>query len=95
MGEEWGMLVSFNIDGPSYDDRDREMFVCGYEFAQVYNHIMKDPGKLQIPIHRDNESRIKIMCGKFKRRCTITPCSAEHDPDGTWSDLVIHATGAA
>ena len=94
MGEsaEWGPVCPFWIDTDAYTDRDRDMFVAGYEFAAVLRAIRETPGEYRTTIHRENESRVRMACARFGRRCEISPCEPEHDPDGTWSYLAIAPT---
>jgi hypothetical protein len=86
---EWGSVCPFWIDTPAYTQRDQEMFVVGYEFCEVLAHIRHFPEACSKTIHRENESRIRMACGKFGRQCSIESCAPEHDPDGTWSYLTI------
>ncbi len=83
------LFCPFWIDTAGYTDRDREMFVCGYEFCAILGHITTHAEGLTVLIHRENESRLRMLCGRFKRTCNIEQCSEEHDPDGTWSVLKI------
>jgi hypothetical protein len=88
---EFSSYCPFWIDTDAYSDRDRAMFVAGYEFAIVLAHIERDADEFSTTIHRENESRIRMACGRFGRRCEIEQCSDEHDPAGTWSFLRILA----
>lgn len=81
--ERWGLVCSFFIDTDGYTARDREMFVCGVEFSMVFEEL-KTGNEVRRPIHPENESRIRMMCGAFNRRCTITPTTVIG-----WSDLLI------
>jgi len=82
---EYGMVMSFWIDTNRYSDRDREMFVCGVEFQMVYETI-KDKRDWSQCIHTENESRIRMICGrlglpvKMVRHC------------GTWTHCEILAS---
>lgn len=86
---QWGLVCSFFIDTPGYTPRDRQMFVAGYEFAIVLNHIRHRRTRMIRTIHRENESRVRLAAAQFNRTCTIRPCEEHHDPDGTWSYLTI------
>lgn len=88
---DFGLVCPFWIDTGAYSDRDREMFVCGYEFAELLRHIRHDAGELKTTVHRENESRIRLACARFGRTCTTAICEQEHDPEGTWSYLTIEA----
>jgi hypothetical protein len=85
----FGLVCSFWIDTDGYSDRDRQMFTAGFEFADLLSHVQCDPSPLSKTIHRENESRVRMMCSRFGRPCEITPCETEHDPAGTWSYLSI------
>lgn len=80
-------MLPFWIDIDAYTDRDRLMFVCGFEFQQVYTAALKD-GRVERPVHRENESRIRMMCGKFGWQCEIVPHEG-YEGCETWSDLAL------
>ena len=61
---EFSPVMPFFIDTEAYSDRDREMFVCGVEFQMVYETV-KDKRDWSECIHTENESRIRMMCGKL------------------------------
>jgi hypothetical protein len=86
---EFGLVCSFWIDTPAYSDRDRMMFVAGVEFQMVFDLVQETAEKIARTIHRENESRIRMMCAKFGRRCEVKACPPEHDPDGVYSYLVV------
>jgi hypothetical protein len=88
---EFRLVLPFWIDTVAYNDRDRAMFTAGYEFCQVVDLLENTSGPMTVcrPIHKENESRIRMAAGKLGRRVTITPCEPEHDPDGTWSYLEV------
>lgn len=88
VGQSFALAQSFYIDTDAYTDRDREMFVAGYEFAQVWK-ALKHPNYAGTTIHRENESRVRMAAGQLGREVMITPCEEEHDPDGTWSYLEV------
>lgn len=79
---EYGLAMPFWIDTDAYTKRDREMFVCGVEFEMVYREL-KAGGPVTRTIHKENESRIRMMCGKMKRKCTM-----KHAAEG-WTFLEI------
>jgi len=87
--EKWECVVPFWIDTDGYSDRDREMFVCGIEFQMLLADLGSGD-EIRRPIHRENESRVRMLCGKVKRRCKITAHSG-YDGCETWSDLFIEA----
>jgi hypothetical protein len=87
-GEEtdFGLVMPFWIDTDGYTDRDREMFVCGYEFRQVYQKLKaKKRGLLDIPVHTENASRFRMMCGKLGLRCEIKPVSGNDE----WCEMRV------
>lgn len=79
------ICVPFIIDGDAYSDRDRAMFVAGYEFCQIRNFLeVNPPGtELSKPIHNENVDRVRVLCGRFRRECVI------EELDGSWSQLDI------
>jgi hypothetical protein len=85
----YALVCPFWIDTEAYTDRDRAMFVAGHEFAEVLRHIREDGRRFATTVHRENESRIRMACGRFGRRCAIEPVDPEQDPSGTWSYLTI------
>jgi hypothetical protein len=85
--QEWGMQLPFWIDTDAYTDRDREMFVSGFEFNMIYQSL-QDGWHGTRPIHRENESRIRMLCGRLKIPCEITP-HAGYDGCETWSELTV------
>ncbi len=79
---DFDLQMSFFIDTDAYSDRDRQMFVCGVEWQMVYQKLLNGDS-IQMPIHTENESRVRMMCAKLKRRCDIKR-SCE-----TWSALEV------
>lgn len=86
---DWNLISPFWIDTDAYSDRDRLLFCCGYEFADLLQVIRHHDEEYHAAIHRENESRIRLACGRFGRKCVIDPCQLSHDPDGSWSYLTI------
>lgn len=82
---EFGLKLPFWIDTDGYSDRDRAMFVAGYEFATVVD-ALECNYPFSGPIHSENESRVRMACAQYKRRYAITPTNCEG-----WSNLVIWA----
>lgn len=80
---EWSPVMPFWIDTDGYTDRDREMFVCGVEFQMIYEAIKAGRCWSQC-IHTENESRVRLMCGKLG-----SPCKMERY-DETWTWCEIH-----
>lgn len=58
----------FLIDGKGYTDRDRELFVAGYEFAQNQAFLMTG-SETAWPrvVHKENEFRLRNLVSKFGR----------------------------
>lgn len=55
-GQQWGLVMPFWIDTEAYSQRDREMFVAGFEFNTVCE-MLKNDGEHRATVHRENESR--------------------------------------
>jgi hypothetical protein len=87
--EGYSLVCPYWIDTDAYTDRDRLMFVAGCEFEIVLDHVRHDGAELCRTIHRENESRIRLMCGHFRRSCEITAVEPKHDPNGSWSYLRV------
>lgn len=82
---EFSPVMPFFIDTESYSDRDREMFVCGVEFQMVYQTVTDKRDWCQC-IHTENESRIRMMCGKLG-----LPVKMDRHCD-TWTHCAIPAS---
>ncbi len=78
--QSWGIVMPFWIDTEAYTDRDREMFACGVEFQMVYDAAKNGLGWHQC-IHKENESRIRMMLGKLGVKHTMVSQCNE------WTDL--------
>jgi hypothetical protein len=85
--EDWGLVMSFWIDTDGYNDRDRAMFVAGVEFQMVYALITNGWHGCR-PIHQENSSRIRMMCGRLGVGCRIEPHTG-YEGCETWADLHI------
>lgn len=87
------LACPFWIDTDAYTDRDRHLFVCGYEFHQLL-HCIRNPGTGRLfTFHRENESRVRMACGRFGRECVIRHPPAALDPAGTWAFLTLDRLG--
>lgn len=83
---DYQCVMPFFIDTDGYSDRDRLMFVCGVEFEMLYQKIRGGArGKFDVPIHTENESRVRMMCGKLGLVAVIEPSGT----DG-WSYLEVN-----
>lgn len=87
-GAVYGLELSFHIDTDAYTDRDRAMFVAGYEFSTIV-HRMRENAGFCLTIHRENESRVRMAAAKLGRRVAIETCSDDSDPAGEWSFLEV------
>jgi hypothetical protein len=84
----YSLVMPFVIDGDGYTDRDRQMFVAGYEFCQLHEFLEANPGVgLHKPVHRENEDRIRVLCRRLGRKCSLMPV------DDTWSSMTVSANG--
>lgn len=83
--KDWSPVMPFWTDTEAYSDRDREMFVCGVEFQMVYETV-KDKRDWNQCIHTENESRVRMMCGKLG-----LPVSMRRECD-TWTHCEIPAS---
>lgn len=77
----YGLVTPFWIDTEAYSDRDRLMFCCGVEFEMVRREI-ESGGPIDRAVHKENESRLRMLCGRSGLPCQITDLG-----DGTWSRL--------
>lgn len=76
--DEGDCEMPFWVDTDGYSDRDRLMFVCGVEFEMVYRAIKNGwRGCRETPIQSENESRIRLMCGRLGLKCECLPCEGE------------------
>lgn len=80
---EYELVTSFWIDTDGYTDRDRDMFVCGFEFARILEAIEKGDGWAG-PIHTENQSRVRMLCGRMR-----VPCSMKTEVQAEWTHLKI------
>ena len=86
--DEYGLVQSFFIDTDAYSNRDRNMFVAGFEFDHVLDLV--DRGwHGERPIHRENESRLRMALGRRKVSFTIAPHDG-YEGCETWSQLIVH-----
>lgn len=83
--EEYGLVMPFWIDTPAYSQRDKEMFVCGVEFQMVCDQF-RDGWHGTRPIHRENESRLRMAANKLGRRVIVSQHEG-YEGCETWSQL--------
>lgn len=81
----WRLSMPFFLEAECYSPRDHEMFVAGYEFAQVVRKLEEEPGPFEQTIHPENESRARMAAGRLGRRATT-----EQLAEG-WSTLRVEA----
>lgn len=82
---EYIPVMPYWIDTDGYSDRDREMFVCGVEFQMIYETIKAKRYWNQC-IHTENESRVRMMCGKLGLNVQLEKIC------DTWTRCVIPAS---
>ena len=82
---EFKPVMSFWIDTDAYSERDREMFVCGAEFQQIYEAVKNKRDWCQA-IHTENESRIRMMCAVLRIPVKLERCC------DTWTHCEINAS---
>jgi len=71
-GEPQEIDIPFWIETDGYSDRDREMFSAGFEFSDVIDQLLSSKKKFTRQIFTENSSRVRLLCGKFRRLCYIT-----------------------
>jgi hypothetical protein len=81
-GDEFSLVTPFWIDTDGYSDRDRLMFSCGVEF-QMTRELLATGDHFSRPIHAENESRLRMLCGRAGRTFEITQVSDQ------WSNLEV------
>src|SRR5690242_16551768 len=84
---EYGLVMPFWIDTDGYSDRDRLMFCAGVEFEMVRQQLKSGWRGMRL-IHRENESRLRLMCGKLGVRCSVSQHSGYEGCD-VWSDMTV------
>lgn len=82
----YGLILPFFIDTEGYSDRDRAMFVAGAEFAMKMAEI-EAGWRGAAPVHRENESRFRMACGRLGLRVSVRPLDGYDD----WSELEVFA----
>lgn len=86
--DSFSLIQPFIIDGEGYTDRDREMFVAGYEFAEVMSAILRHRGEFACwPVHVENEDRIRAACVRHR-----VPYELRQENE-TWMTLEIFGEG--
>jgi hypothetical protein len=90
MMADYGLEFSFGIDDGELDDCTRpECFVLGYELAHI-NALLGFSPAISSPVHSANADRIKRLCEKWKRPCSITWMVGDASED--WMQLEIPST---
>ena len=68
---QYELHIPFWIDVDAYSDRDRLMFVCGCEYIMICNALGCGKYVNKQAIHVENESRLRMFCGRMKIKYTI------------------------
>lgn len=84
---EYGLVLPFWIDTDAYSDRDRAMFVAGVEFHMIAA-LLEDGWRGTRLLRRENESRVRMLCGRYGVRCAISQHTG-YEGCETWSDLTV------
>ena len=83
------LVCPFYIDTDAYSDRDRLMFVAGFQFNEVYQAMKTVGNEIEFTIYRENESRIKLAAARLSRRVEIGHYNQKLDPDQIYAQLKI------
>lgn len=68
----FGLKKSFGIDNGELDGlRPQEVFVLGYELAQI-DHLLERDDPIHKPVHADNRARIETACKDAGRPRRLT-----------------------
>lgn len=79
----------FGIDGPEYTDRDREMFVLGFEYRQIQEYVRRYPnGPVLFCVHEGNADRVRRECEWALIRCEVQPVPEFSEPG--WVRVVLY-----
>ena len=84
--DQWGLVHSFYIDTEGYTERDREMFVAGAEYMMLTG-ILDAGWRGNRPVHRENASRLRMLCGKLGIPCRLDPHEG-YEGCETWSEFI-------
>lgn len=84
---DYGLAMPFWIDTDGYSDRDRLMFCAGVEFEMVHK-LLQNRWRGDRVIHRENESRLRLMCGKMGVKCSISR-HVGYVGCETWSEMTV------
>lgn len=85
MTNDYEIVLPFWIDTDGYTERDRLMFVCGAEFIMVET-LLRNGWRGSRPIHRENESRFRMLCGRQGIACQIV-AHIGYEGCEVWSEL--------
>jgi hypothetical protein len=82
--QEYGLVEPFDIDNGELDGvRPQQAFVLGYEICQLHNLLDGGPSPISRPVHAENESRIKRLCIRRRRKCRLAP----NGPEWLWLEI--------
>ena len=85
---EYGPVRPFGIDHGQLDGfRPNEIFVLGYELAQV-DHLLSLSVGFGRPVHAANSDRIEAQCKRLGRSYSLT--WMEHDLSESWKWLNVN-----
>ena len=85
---EFGLVKSFGIDNGELDGMTpQEIFVLGYELAEVDDLVKTNLKGFRRPIHAANRERIEKSCRDAKREFVLTWMAG--DTSESWMDLRV------
>lgn len=88
---EFGLLKSFDIDNGELDGLTaQEIFVLGYELAQIDSQLEQPDGISQM-VHADNQSRIEKACKDAERPYRLN--WMQGDQSESWMQLEVAPIG--
>jgi hypothetical protein len=72
------------------------MFLCGAQYWQILNTLANISSPVTLYIYRENEDRMRMLCGRLKRPCSILYIDVAHDSSARDSqearDMLLLAT---
>ncbi len=84
---EFGLIKSFDIDNGELDGlTHQEIFVLGYELAQIDNKLAQNERISQL-VHADNQSRIEKACIDANRCFKLS--WLQGDKSESWMQLEV------
>ena len=92
MSDEYQCVMPFWIDTDGYTDRDRKMFVAGFEFCQVLKQL-ESGWTGERPIHQENSSRIRMAARRLGRITLHIEPHTDYEGCETWAHLTVTDNG--